>query len=652
MISQARKAAGSTALTGGCHGSARRVKFKRCEFPASGLGARPLGAALGRQGGFSHFSGQRVCVPGQGCPAVVNKGVPRVVVAGKKAVESVKKVETVKKASKAPKGKSGKGVASKQSAKETAKSTWESLLPFQIISSHPEVAFLPGTMTGFEELLKEAPLPLFQGGKLTCKTSPAAPPWQAGLEDPRVSTVVAAFGARSVGEGSENDIAAFMRKVVAVRTEEDPFYVFDMGLVVRLFKAWKEAMPRVDPFYAVKCNPDPGLLSVLAALGAGFDVASKAEIEMLRQVGVPTSSLLFANPCKMPGHIRHAAETGVNLTTFDSEGELHKLKELHPQTRVLLRIRADDPEAQCPLGVKYGALVEDVPQLLTTARALGIHVAGISFHVGSGAGGARAHADAICAARRIFDLSQTLGLPPMTILDIGGGFSVRGRLPFARAAAAINAALDAHFPPGCGVSIIAEPGRYFAEAPGSLATCVFGHRGREGAEGTQEYWTNDGMYGSMNCVLYDHATLDVRPLRDAEPGERTYGSTVFGPTCDGLDTILRDYPLPRLQVGDWLVWSNMGAYTQTAGSAFNGFNTAAIPTLYVYSTGDRLPFTEALPVAETTFHRVSNASSEGDLLSPTSDVMSPRGSDDGLFVMEDAGGYLGSSIDSDKAFLR
>lgn len=97
---------------------------------------------------------------------------------------------------------------------------------------------------------------------------------------------------------------------------------------------------------------------------------------MLRQVGVPTSSLLFANPCKMPGHIRHAAETGVDLTTFDSEGELHKLKELHPQTRVLLRIRADDPEAQCPLGVKYGAFVEDVPQLLQTARALGIQVAG------------------------------------------------------------------------------------------------------------------------------------------------------------------------------------------------------------------------------------------------------------------------------------
>jgi ornithine decarboxylase len=143
--------------------------------------------------------------------------------------------------------------------------------------------------------------------------------------------------------------------------------------------------------------------------------------------------------------------------------------------------------------------------------------------VGSGAGGARAHSDAICAARGIFDIAHSLGLPPMTILDIGGGFSVRGRLPFARAAAAINAALEVHFPEGCGVSIIAEPGRYFAEAPGTLATYVFGHRSREGEEGTQEYWINDGMYGSMNCVLYDHATLNVRPLNTPEPGEKLLG---------------------------------------------------------------------------------------------------------------------------------
>lgn len=62
-----------------------------------------------------------------------------------------------------------------------------------------------------------------------------------------------------------------------------------------------------------------------------------------------------------------------------------------------------------------------------------------------------------------------------------------------------------------------------------------------------------------------------------------YDATVFGPTCDALDTVLTGQQLPELEVGDWLVFPKMGAYTAAAGSNFNGFNTAAIETYVVYS---------------------------------------------------------------------
>jgi hypothetical protein len=102
-------------------------------------------------------------------------------------------------------------------------------------------------------------------------------------------------------------------------------------------------------------------------------------------------------------------------------------------------------------------------------------------------------------------------------------------------------------------------------------------------------------------------------------------------------------------------FEHLNECNQPAGSAFNGFSTAAIPTLYVFSTGDRLPFTDGPPVAKA-LHRASDASSEaeGDLFTPPSEPLSPR-SDDGFFVMEDAGGVFGSrsSIDSDVGgFLR
>lgn len=103
---------------------------------------------------------------------------------------------------------------------------------------------------------------------------------------------------------------------------QDAFYVLDLGLVIQLHQQWDEALPRVKPFYAVKCSPDPALLSTLAELGTGFDCASKAEIAQVLALGVSTERILFANPCKMQAHVKYAASVGVNTMTFDSEMEV------------------------------------------------------------------------------------------------------------------------------------------------------------------------------------------------------------------------------------------------------------------------------------------------------------------------------------------
>lgn len=218
----------------------------------------------------------------------------------------------------------------------------------------------------------------------------------------------------------------------------------------------------------------------------------------------------------------------------------------------------------------------------------------MSFHIGSGATDANSFTDAIAAARKVFKIAEQLQLPAMNILDIGGGFTAgcNGTLSFLDAAAAVNAALDEYFPQSMEVTIIAEPGRYFAESPSTLATTIIGKRVRGNLK---EYWINDGIYGSMNCLLYDHAELQYRPLPHASLSTSTHAngngnncttvhtSTVFGPTCDGLDTVLRSALLPDLGVGDWLIFPNMGAYTAAAGSSFNGFATSDIPTFYVFS---------------------------------------------------------------------
>ena len=88
------------------------------------------------------------------------------------------------------------------------------------------------------------------------------------------------------------------------------------------------------------------------------------------------------------------------------------------------------------------------------------------------------------------------------------------------------------------------------------------------------YYINDGIYGSFNCLLYDHATVEAEILQGEEGREKreeaTFMSSVWGPTCDGLDCVLPEVELPDLEIGAWLFFRNMGAYTLAAGSTFNG----------------------------------------------------------------------------------
>lgn len=170
------------------------------------------------------------------------------------------------------------------------------------------------------------------------------------------------------------------------------------------------------------------------------------------------------------------------------------------------------------------------------------------------------------------------------MLNIGGGFTAG--VHFEAAATAVKEAIEKHFSGEEGVSIMAEPGRLFAERVFTLATNIIGKRVRGDF---REYWITDGIYGSMNCIVNDHAVLTCTPLATtSNPQDPTcgnaelYKSTVFGPTCDAFDTISDAYWLPDLEVGDWLLFPNMGSYTSATGSSFSGFSTSAISTHLAY----------------------------------------------------------------------
>lgn len=407
------------------------------------------------------------------------------------------------------------------------------------------------------------------------------------------AAVLAEFNTTRTKSGGLAGMASTALSYVKQHKIDDTFYVVDLGNTLRLLKAWRTAMPRIVPFYAVKCNPEPALLKLLVAMGTGFDCASRGELELMLNLGVPASRIIFAHPCKRPSDIKFSREHGVALTTFDTESELHKLAELYPSSRCVLRIRADDPEARCQLGLKYGANVDDAPALLATAKKLGLDVVGVSFHVGSACKNLPAFTGAIEKARGIFNLATQAGFC-MELLDIGGGFSghfdALGNVMFGEIASAINSAVAKHFPPECGVRIIAEPGRFFAETSATLMTPVFGHKDRtDSPDGIarKDYWISDGLYGSFNCMIYDYQNPEYQVIRSpflpAPCCHQLHTSTIWGPTCDSADVVYKDVMLPQLRNGDWLMFPNAGAYTIAGACDFNGIIATKPSTYYIFS---------------------------------------------------------------------
>jgi len=371
-------------------------------------------------------------------------------------------------------------------------------------------------------------------------------------------------------------------KINEAVVENEAFYIADLGAVARKFDEWTSHLPRVKPFYALKCNPNNAIIKLLANLGANFDCASRSEIQQVLGSGVDGSRIIFANPCKMKSHIEFAKDNGVPLMTFDNTHELTKIAENFPHAKLVLRIITDDSNSVCRFSTKFGAPLNTTYNLLTLAKSLGLNVVGVSFHVGSGCMSVDSFTAAIRSAHRVFQEASDIGYN-FSLLDLGGGWpgTNDGRISFPEIANAIRPVIDELFPTE--VDVIAEPGRFFCCESHTLAVNIYAKRTVTDPVTLERhflYYVNDGVYQSFNCVLYDHYNPTPLLLNAPVSPDSPYRSTIFGPTCDSIDCIAKDIELPEMEVGDWLYFKNMGAYTVAACSPFNGFKANAT-TFYV-----------------------------------------------------------------------
>ncbi|RGP64208.1 ornithine decarboxylase [Fusarium sporotrichioides] len=420
-----------------------------------------------------------------------------------------------------------------------------------------------------------------------------ASPEQTGLTAKRL--VLQALSDRIDSLGSNN----------APYLQEDAFFVGDLGEMYRQHVLWQKLLPRVKPFYAVKCNPHPTVIKFLHDLGIGFDCASRSEIEEVLRLDTDPKRIIYAHPCKAPSYIRYAKTVGVQRMTFDNADELHKIKGVFPDASLLLRIATDDSTSHSPLSKKFGADMATVESLLGLAQELSLNVVGVSFHVGSGASDPTALIKAVQDAYRVFDQAPTFGFN-LHVLDVGGGFC---KDTFEMMASSLNRELGIYFPASSKIEIIAEPGRYYVASAFTLATNVIARRTAENADYQQKdhmIYVQDGTYGNFSGVIIDHEVPTARILRagdkilygttDADPllSEEGVLHSIWGATCDGADCVIKSTRFKvTLRIGDWLYFNDMGAYTSSSVTHFNGFPTPNEVT-WICSEADVIDYGKAL----------------------------------------------------------
>ncbi len=369
-----------------------------------------------------------------------------------------------------------------------------------------------------------------------------------------------------------------IREFLRNRREDGPCLVVDLDVVERNYHDFARALPDTRVFYAVKANPAPEVLRLLARLGSCFDTASVAEMEMVLAAGATAERISFGNTIKKERDIARALELGVRLFAVDCEAEVEKIARATVATgaedvRVFCRILCDGAGAEWPLSRKFGCEPEMAVDVLEHAHRQGLEAYGVSFHVGSQQGNVGAWDQALASAAAIFRECADRGLS-LSMVNLGGGFPTKylKKVPGVEAYGdAIFRSLSKHFGNRIPETII-EPGRGMVGNAGVIEAEVVLVSKKSRGEDLRWVYLDIGKFGGLAETMAESIRYPIRTVHD---GDAMEPCVLAGPTCDSADVLYEKTPymLPvSLSIGDKVLIEGTGAYTTTYSAvAFNGF---------------------------------------------------------------------------------
>jgi ornithine decarboxylase len=372
-----------------------------------------------------------------------------------------------------------------------------------------------------------------------------------------------------------------IREFLRSRNDDGPCLVVDTEVVRENYAKFARALPNTRVFYAVKANPAPEVLKLLAELGSCFDTASVVEIGLALDAGATADRISLVNTIKKERDIFRALELGIRLFAVDCEAEVEKISRAaeaagidKAEVKVFCRILCDCAGAEWPLSKKFGCVPEMAVEVLEHAYRLGLEAYGVSFHVGSQQRNTESWDAALASASAVFRACAMRGIH-LSMVNLGGGFPTKylRDIPAVEAYGdAIFRALSRHFGNRLPETII-EPGRGMVGNAGVIESeVVLVSKKSKDEDEVRWVYLDIGKFGGLAETMDESIRYPIRTEHDED---RTAPCVLAGPTCDSADVLYEKEPymLPiSLEIGDKVLIEGTGAYTTTYSAvAFNGF---------------------------------------------------------------------------------
>lgn len=360
-----------------------------------------------------------------------------------------------------------------------------------------------------------------------------------------------------------------------------PCFVYSRAALQNNYLAYENAFSGNDHLicYAVKANSNLAVLSVLARLGAGFDIVSGGELERVMRAGGDPAKVIFSGLGKTATEISAALNAGILCFNVESEAELLRISEVAEQlgktAPVSLRVNPDVDAGTHPYistGLKENKFGIDINRALTVyeqAKALpGISIVGIDCHIGSQLTSVAPFLDAIDRVLALVDMLVDRDIT-LKHIDVGGGLGVTYRDETPPDPSALVTAIQQRIGDR-DLSIIMEPGRSIAANAGVLLTRVeflkpTEHKNFAIVDGAM----NDLLRPSLYSAWQDIVAVDIN-----REGIQTQCYDVVGPVCESGDFLGKNRDL-AIAAGDLLAVKSAGAYGFVMSSNYNTRNRAA-----------------------------------------------------------------------------